>query len=370
MTGDTRHDLRAIAAHFRTGGEVRGVRPFGTGHINDTYVCEVASGTSPRRFVLQRINHLVFTRPEQVMENVGRVTAHIRRKVEEAGGDPSRRTLSFVQSCEGALWHRNEAGNYWRMYVMVEQARTYDTVERPEHVKAASRAFGEFMRMLADLGGPPLHDTIPGFHDTKKRFRAFGDAVQRDRANRAASARDMIEFASRREGQAGVLVELLAQGKLPERVTHNDTKLNNVLIDERSGEGICVIDLDTVMPGSALYDFGDMVRVAANLGAEDERDLSKVGLNLERFEELTTGYLEGAGELLTDAEVERLAFSAGLITFEQGLRFLTDYLEGDPYYKVHRENHNLERCRAQFALLADMERRADRMESIVRSRVR
>ena len=269
----------------------------------------------------------------------------------------------MIPAREGWAWHVDAEGNYWRAYRFIEGARTYDTVESAEQAFQAGKAFGRFQQMLASLPAPRLHETIPDFHNTPKRFVALEQAIAADAAGRARLAGREIEFALARKSMAGVLLD----ANLPERVTHNDTKFSNVLLDDVTGEGICVVDLDTVMPGLALYDFGDMVRTTTSPAMEDERDLSKVTMQFAMFEALVRGYLQAAGGFLTKAEKQHLAFSGKLITFEQGIRFLTDYLAGDTYYKVQREGQNLDRCRTQFKLIKSIEEQEDKMERLLES---
>jgi len=359
------YDLAKIISQFQIDGRLVEVAPHGTGHINDTYASRFDTPRGQRRYVHQRINHRIFREPEKLMENVERVTRHLRDKIIAAGGDPERETLNLVPVRDGRTFHRDERGNTWRTYLFIEGARTYDVVENLDHVYSAARAFGEFQKLVSDLPGARLWETIPDFHNTPRRLEAFEEAVGCDAAGRAAGARDEIDFVRRRAGEASVLVDLQRQGKVPERITHNDTKLNNVMIDDATGRGICVIDLDTVMPGLVGYDFGDAVRLGANPAAEDERDLSKVCMDLAMFDRLARGYLDAARGFLTAEEIDHLAFSALLITFEIGVRFLTDHLAGDEYFKVHREGHNLDRCRTQFKMVADMERQADRMAAVI-----
>jgi Ser/Thr protein kinase RdoA (MazF antagonist) len=355
-----RHDARQVASQFQIYGEFINAGPYGSGHINDTYCAVFNQGGTPVRYILQRINHHVFKTPVALMENVERVTTHISKKV---AGHPdfSRCGLTLIPARDGRAWHSDEGGNYWRTYIFVENARTYDAVESPQQAFQAARAFGRFQKLLADLPAPRLHDTIPGFHHTPQRFAKLEAAIAADPANRARLAESEIEFALNHKAMAGVL---LAAG-LPERVTHNDTKLNNVMLDDKTGEGICVIDLDTVMPGLAPYDFGDIVRTSTSPAKEDERDLSKVQMQFPMFEALARGYLETAAEFLTKAERQLLVLSGKLITFEIGIRFLTDYLEGDSYFKVHREGHNLDRCRTQFKLVESIERQEGAMNKLV-----
>lgn len=365
MVTELKHDLNEIVRHFVLEGRFLDAVPYGSGHINDTYASRFHFGNGVVRYIHQRINHNVFREPEKLMENIERVTRYARERIVAAGGDPERETLNLIPTQEGKSFHKSSEGDYWRTYVFVEGARTYDQVEDLRHVYNANKAFGNFQKMLSTLPGARLHETIPNFHHTRKRFEAFCEALEKDVVNRASSVKPEIDFVLDREADTSVVVDLLAQGRLPERVTHNDTKLNNVMIDDQTGEGVCVIDLDTVMPGSALYDFGDSVRIGAATAAEDERDLGMVGVSLEMFDRLAHGYLDAARNFLTPTEVDYLPFSAKLMTFECGMRFLADHLSGDVYFKVHRDGHNLDRCRTQFKMVAEMEQNAAQMDAIV-----
>ena len=355
-----RHDVRAVARRFRILGDFISDEPYGTGHINDTYAAVFAQGGAPVRYLLQRLNTQVFQCPAAVMENIQRVTGHVRGKL-AGGGEVSRSVLTLIPTVEGRWWHGDERGNCWRAYIFIENARTYDQVQSSRQAFAAAKAFGAFQQQLADLPAPRLHDTIPGFHDTPARLAQLEQAVAADAANRAQLARAEIEFACRRKP----LTASLLAANLPERITHNDTKLNNVMLDDGTGEGVCVIDLDTVMPGLAAYDFGDMVRTSTSLNAEDERDLSKVAMRFELYEALVRGYLEGAAGFLTRAEKQYLAPAGKIVTLEIGIRFLTDYLAGDRYFKVLRKGQNLDRCRTQFKLVESLERQEERMVRLV-----
>jgi len=359
-------DLESICAAFAVEGRWISTCPIPSGHINDTYCSKFEDGGRVVQYVNQRINHLVFREPELLMENIERVTRFAREKILTAGGDPDRETLTIVPTREGRSFLRTAEGTYWRMFRFIHGARTYDRVEDLRHVYSASKAFGRFQRMLAELPGGRLHETIPDFHHTRKRYKAFLAALEHDPAGRAGAIRPEVDFVLAREKDTGAVVDGLAAGRIPERVTHNDTKLNNVMIDDRTGEGVCVIDLDTVMPGSVLYDFGDSVRLGAATAAEDERDLGKVGFDIDLFDRLAAGYLEAARDFLGPAETELLAFSAKLLTLECGIRFLTDHLKGDVYFKIHREGHNLDRARTQFKMVSEMEKRMGAMESVVR----
>lgn len=351
------------AARIFTGSEkVERAVPYGSGHINDTYRVFQQNGSADRSFILQRINHHIFKNPVVLMENIERVTAHMSQKM--AGQpDRGRRALSLLPTAGGDLWYQDDGGNYWRAYNFVSGARSYDAVESTGQAFQAGRAFGRFQETLADLPAPRLQESIPDFHNTPKRFAVLEQAIAADVANRAASVKPEIEFALAHRGITSRLIE----AGLPERVTHNDTKLNNVLIDDVSGEGICVIDLDTVMPGLAAYDFGDMVRTTTSPAKEDEQDLSKVHMDFNMFEALLRGYVEAAGGFLTREEKVLLAFAGKLITFEIGMRFLTDHLAGDTYFKIHRPGHNLDRARTQFKLVESIEEQENAMEALVQS---
>jgi Ser/Thr protein kinase RdoA (MazF antagonist) len=365
MSVDQPSPLTLIASQFEIDGELLEAAPFGSGHINDTYLALYRGPAGPARFVHQRINPQVFRQPELVMENVQRVTQHTRAWVAQNGGDPQRQAMNLVPARDGRLFVRDEQGGVWRTYLYVEGSCTYDTPPNLNAVYQAAHAFGRFQHMLADLPGQRLHETIPNFHHTPQRLSAFLTAVEADRANRAATARAEIDFLLARQELASAVTDRLTSGELPERVTHNDTKINNVLFDAHNGQALCVIDLDTVMPGSALYDFGDMVRTGAARSAEDEPDASLAGLDLELFTQLARGYVRATRDLLTLAELETLALGARLIAYEQALRFLGDYLNDDIYYKIHRPLHNLQRARTQVRLLADMEAQREAMETII-----
>ncbi|MGH8024178.1 MAG: phosphotransferase enzyme family protein [Limisphaerales bacterium] len=357
---EPKHDLRIVAERFDLRGRFLDAIPYGNGHINDTYAATFDRDGARARFIVQRVNHHVFKNPGALMDNIQRVTLHLKNR---AAGEPDRdhRFLTVIPTRGGAPFYQDERGNYWRVYNFIEKARTYETVESPRQAFEAAKAFGRFQRLLADLPAPRLHDTIPDFHHTPKRFEALEKAIETDPANRARLAKPEIEFASSRKAICRVLLE----ANLPERVTHNDTKLNNVMLDDATGQGVCVIDLDTVMPGLAPYDFGDMVRTATSPAREDERDLSKVTMQFPMFEALARGYLASAAEFLALREKELLVFSAKLITFEIGIRFLADFLGGDRYFKVHRDGHNLDRCRTQFKLVESMERQEEQMNKLL-----
>lgn len=354
------HNLRSVAGRFQLGGAFLTAARHGSGHINDTYCAVFEQTGAPARYIFQRINHNIFKDPVALMENVRRVTQHLAKKM---AGIPelTRRVLTLVLARDGKAYCRDADGNHWRVYHFITKARTYDTVESTRQAFEAARAFGQFQKLLADLPAPGLHDTIPDFHNTPKRLAALQRAIEADAANRAALAKPEIEWTLRHQDIAGGLVN----AGLPQRVTHNDTKLNNVMLDDATGEGVCVIDLDTVMPGLAVYDFGDMVRTTTSPAKEDERDLAKVRMQFPMFEALARGYLAATGDFLTPAEKGRLAFSGKLITYENALRFLTDFLSGDTYYRVHRPHHNLDRCRTQIKLVDSIAEQEEAMNKLV-----
>lgn len=350
---------------FAIDGSVKEIRPYGNGHINDTFLAVFQSGDGEKRYILQRMNHNIFKNPPLLMENVVGVTDYLRKAILAQGGDPDRETLNVVRTLEGKSYYEDQGHSFWRVFLFVEGTLCLEKVESPKDFYNGGAAFGNFQRMLAEYPAGELHETIPNFHNTPSRFQDFRRALEADRAGRAALVRPEIEFALSREEEISVLTDLLKKGELPLRVTHNDTKLNNILFDRATGRALCVIDLDTVMPGLSLYDFGDSIRFGASTGAEDERDLSRIELDLELFEAFTEGFLKGCGGKLTRREIEMFPMGAKLMTYECGIRFLGDFLEGDVYFKVHRENHNLDRARTQFKLVADMEKKWDQMVSIV-----
>ncbi len=355
-----------IIHNFAYNGAIADVHLCKYGHINDTFVVRTGLNGTSQRFILQRINHHVFRQPDALMSNIVRVTGFLREKIAREGGDPDRGTLTLIPTRDGQLYHTTPDGDYWRSYRFVEGVRTYQQVESPEHLYQAARAFGRFMRLLDDFPADDLHETIPDFHHTPKRFQALVQAVDEDAHNRAWAARDLIALAEAHHEKMGLIIKALEADELPRRVTHNDTKFDNVLIDERTGEGVCVVDLDTVMPGSALYDFGDFVRTGANTGAEDEPNLDRVSLSLTYFDAIARGFLQETAGALTPLERDWLPLSAWLLAFEVAMRFLTDYLNGDVYFRIHRPGHNLDRARAQFKLAGDMEAKEEAMLRIIR----
>ncbi len=358
--------IAAFALEAAANGRLVSKKPYGNGHINDTFLicCQTADNTE-KRYILQRMNHDIFKNPPQLMENMVHVTKYLRKKILSQGGDPDRETLNVLKTQGGADCYQDSGNNYWRVFSFIENSMCLEKVENAKDFYDSGAAFGNFQRMLADYPAETLHETIPNFHNTPSRLQDFQKAVRTGDKERAALAQREISFVLDRVREASVLTDLLSEGKLPLRVTHNDTKLNNILFDADTHKALCIIDLDTVMPGLSLYDFGDSIRFGANTGAEDETDLTKVGLDLGLFEAFTKGYLEGCKGSLTAKEIEMLPMGAKLMTYECGMRFLADFLTGDHYFKVHRVNHNLDRARTQFQLVADMETKWDEMTAIV-----
>ena len=359
--------MKNVMVNFQVEGNVISAERYGSGHINDTFLVIMSKEAGKEeRFILQRMNKNIFTNPEELMENILGVTSFLRERIVENGGDPERETLNVISTKEGKSYWVDSEKEYWRCYKFIEDATSFDQVENPEDFYQSAVAFGNFQKLLADYPAETLHETIKGFHDTKARFEVFKKAIAEDVCGRAASAQDEIDFYLSREKIANVFGDMLAKGELPLRVTHNDTKLNNIMIDNQTHKGVCVIDLDTVMPGLAMNDFGDSIRFGASTATEDEKDLEKVWCDMDLFEIYTKGFIEGCAGRLTEKEIEMLPMGAKVMTYECGMRFLTDYLQGDTYFKIHRENHNLDRARTQMKLVQDMEKKWDIMNEIVR----
>ena len=357
--------ISQILAAYVLPGTVADVARHGKGHINDTFcvVCKTLEGGTAR-FILQRLSQAAFPHPEEVMENFVGITSYLRREILAEGGDPLRETLSLVKTGDGADFVTDAEGRAWRLMPFIENAECYQSAT-PELFAASGRAFGRFQYMLRDYPARTLHETIPHFHDTESRFEQFLAALEADKMNRAEGVSPEIQFILRRKADCGVALRALREGKLPLRVTHNDTKLNNILIDRDTHEGICIIDLDTTMPGLAINDFGDSIRFGANHCLEDEQDLTKVNFDISLYEVFTRGFLEGARGSLTSAELEYLPWGARLMTLECGIRFLTDYLDGDHYFHVSHPRQNLDRARTQLKLVKDMEEQFDAMGAVV-----
>ena len=357
--------LNEVIAAYDFPETLLGAVRYGSGHINDTFclVCQPQEG-KVIRFILQGLSVAAFPRQDELMENFIGVTSHLRKKIEAAGGDVMRETLNLVPTRDGKPYYTDSTGKVWRLTNYVEGTVCLQKAT-PELFEASARAFGRFQWLLADYPAETLHEPIVNFHNTEDRLAKFLAALQADKLGRAKEVEAEIQFVMDRKADCSVAVNALREGKLPLRVTHNDTKLNNVLIDENTQEGVCVIDLDTTMPGLSIYDFGDSIRFGANHSAEDEKDLSKVNFDLELYKRYTRGFLEGAKGGLLPAELEYLPWGAKLMTLECGIRFLTDYLDGDNYFHIRYPEQNLDRCRTQFKLVADMEDQWDEMNAVV-----
>lgn len=359
--------IENVISHFNIDGEFVDYREFGSGHINRTYIALFINPDGSRqKYIVQKINNSIFTDVDSLMNNIFSVTSYLRNIIKQNNGDADRETLHYLKTRDGDKYYVDEDGNYYRAYVFVKDSISYDSVDSPEIFKSSGVAFGRFQKMLKDFDADSLAETIPNFHNTKWRFEnEFLPAVEKNLSGRKDTCLDEIEFVNARKKDTSVLVDLIAENKLPLRVTHNDTKLNNVMFDEHTNECVCVIDLDTVMPGLALYDFGDSIRFGASSAAEDETDLDKVYMDLDYYQAYAEGFLSEAGSAFNDCEIENLAFSAKLMTFECGMRFLTDYLNGDTYFRTDYPTHNLDRARNQFKLVYDMENKMDEMKNII-----
>jgi thiamine kinase-like enzyme len=354
-----------LAQQFDLQGETLRAIPFGSGHINDTFLVE----TTFQKYVIQRINHDVFKNPAQVMENIALVCEHQKHKLTTLGQSTDRKVLEVIRAKQYTgtekLFIQDEQHNFWRAYLFVPDTATFDVVKDEKQAYQAGKGFGKFQRLLADLNPILLHDTIPNFHNLSWRYEQLESAIQKDLVGRVKSVKTDIDFALAHTQVAVDLANYLQDGSLPLRVTHNDTKINNVLMDKNTGEAVCVIDLDTVMAGSLIYDFGDLVRTSVSLVAEDETNLDKVQIRMNIFEKLAEGYLSEAQHFMTEKEKSLLVFGGKMITLIMGVRFLTDYLSGDIYYKIKYENHNIDRCRTQFRLVAEIEKEENKMQEIV-----
>lgn len=349
----------AIAGEFLSGEEIH------SGHINSTYM---ASFTEPSgsiaQYIFQRINENVFKNPLAVMRNVEMVTRHINWKVLRVKKDLGGQTLNLYPARGGRFYAEGGGGGVWRCYNFIDGCKTYDIVENTRQAYQAGHAFGSFQDLVSDIDVDDIEETIPDFHDTPKRYKKLMEVIAANPCDRVGTAQPEIDFIQRRKHLTTKLITLRDKGKIPIRITHNDTKINNVMIDTETDEAVCVIDLDTVMPGLSLYDFGDLVRTVVSPAAEDEQDLSKVEMRMPFFESLAEGYLDGC-DCLCDAEIENLVFSGKLISLEIGIRFLTDYLEGDVYFKSKHDRHNLDRARTQLKLVEELEKKEQEMGKFV-----
>ena len=358
--------LSEVLEAFDFGGPVLSTQRYGGGHVNDTFLIHSSPPSDAAgHYILQRLSSVAFKCPDEVMSNIMGVSEYLGRQIRSQGGNPARESMAFMRTRDGSTYYTDSRGDAWRAYPFIDNIACYNTAETPAVFAASGRAFGRFQNMLVDYPADTLYETIPHFHDTEDRLAKLKHAVAADPLDRVRLCQKEIDFALARECDCSVVMEAQRKGILPLRVTHNDTKLNNVLMDPVTGEGVCVIDLDTVMPGLSINDFGDSIRFGANHCAEDEQDLSKMYLDLEMFAAYTRGFLEGAGGCLTDAEIAYMPWGARLMTLECGIRFLTDYLLGDTYFHTQRPGQNLDRCRTQFKLLEDMEAHWDEMNEIV-----
>ncbi len=358
-------DIGSVVSHFKIEGEMIYSEPFGCGHINDTYAVYCKRETEPPvRYILQRINSEIFD-VKKLMHNICLVTDYLKERIAADGGNPYENTLTIVRTADDASYYEDEEHNCFRIYNFIENTISYQSAASAEVLENAGRAFGHFQKLLFDFDASQLYEIIPDFHNTKKRFEAFEAAVRDGIPGRVEYAAEEIEFVRSRKAYCDEVVSGLETGKIPLRVTHNDTKLNNILMNPETDESVCIIDLDTIMPGSLLYDFGDSIRFGANTALEDETDLSRVNFSMEMFEAYTRGFVSEMGEYMTETEADLLPFSCILLTYECGMRFLTDYLTGDTYFKTSHETHNIERARNQFKIVRDMEEKLDDMKAAV-----
>ena len=348
-----------ILKNFDIIGDIKDVAPYGEGHINRTFKVE----TTKEIYVLQQINDSIFKNVPALMRNISLVTDFIRGKIMERGGDVKREVLTVIKTIDGKDYYF-DGEKYFRMYIFISDAVCYQQVKTAEDFYQVALAFGSFSNLLAEFDASLLYEVIPQFHDTRKRFENFMLSLNVDKFSRADGVKKEIDFVLARKDLVGKIADKIDTGEIPLKVTHNDTKLNNVLIDKLSGKSLCVIDLDTIMPGSILYDFGDSIRFGCNTALEDEKDLTKVNFDVELFEKFVDGYVQTQRESITEIEAQNLALSAIMMTFECGMRFLTDYLDGDIYFKTHREGHNLDRCRTQFKLVSEMELKLNELNTI------
>jgi Ser/Thr protein kinase RdoA (MazF antagonist) len=357
--------LEEIFDSFKADGSYLSGEPYGSGHIHDTFRVETAEKEKDD-YILQKLNNKVFKNIPELQNNIERVTIHLKNKLSLIpGSDIKRECLSLIPSKEGKSWIVDKEGNFWRMYIFISRHRSYNIVDSPDKAFEGGKAIGRFQAMLSDMPGGPLFETIPWFHNIEKRLDTFNLKIKENPAGRVDSVREEIDHFLKRAEEMKIILSLGREGKIPIRITHNDTKFNNILLDEND-KALCVIDLDTVMPGYVHYDFGDAIRTAANPASEDETDLSKVKVDIERFRAYSEGYLSETGNTLNDTEKEYLAFAPRLITYTIALRFLTDYIDGDNYFKIHYKGQNLQRARTQLKLVMSMEEQYEEMRRIIR----
>ncbi|MFA5341936.1 MAG: aminoglycoside phosphotransferase family protein [Clostridia bacterium] len=346
-----------IASKFSYDGNIIQITPIGAGHINKTYLVQ----TSLKKYTLQMINTSVFTNPEELMQNIYNVTEFLKKKIRLKGGNIERETLSVVKTCDNCLFYKDDMNRYWRSYIYIDDVTTYQEPKNVKVIYESGYAFGDFLNMLSDYDMSTLKETIKDFHNTEKRFENFKNSVTSDVAERVSSVSDEIDFLYKRSEDYGIILDKIKEGRIPLRVTHNDTKLNNLLFDNRTDKPICILDLDTVMPGSLLYDYGDALRISGSSASEDEENLDKVHFLMDNFIAFTKGFLLSTKESINTCELSLLPFSIKLITMEIGMRFLTDYLNNDIYFAIHKKDHNLFRARTQFKLVYEIEQYMDIM---------
>ena len=357
-------ELNTIAKHFQVEGEIESIKPLGEGFINDTYILTTVGNNAPN-YLFQRKNKAIFKDVPSMMDNIQKITTHLKTKIVADGGDPLRETMTLTKTHDGALYHQDGEGEYWTMCLFIDDSTSYESADSPELAYSGGRGIGKFQRMTSDYKGR-LVDILPGFHNIRFRFEQWDDVLSKDPVGRKSALKEEISWVEERREEMMQFWALVENGTIPTRVTHNDTKINNILFDKH-GEVLCMIDLDTVLSSTALNDFGDAMRSYTNTGLEDDKDLDNVAMDLAIFTAYTKGYLEEAIAFLTQSELEYLAFSAKYITFEQVLRFLMDYIAGDTYYKIKYPDHNLVRTRAQFKLLQSMEAQFQEMQNVVES---
>ncbi len=359
------NDLKEIFEYFEADGTFLKGEPYGSGHIHDTFRIETAEAEKDD-YIIQRLNNRIFKNIPELQHNIERVTIHLRKKLSAIpGSDIKRECLQLIPSKEGKTWIVDNDGNFWRMYIFISNHHSFNVVDSPDKAFEGGKAIGRFQAMLSDMPGGPLYETIPAFHNIEKRLEAFLTKVKENPVSRVDSVKEEIDQILRRTDEMKIILRLGKEGKIPVRITHNDTKFNNILLDE-DNKALCVIDLDTVMPGYVHYDFGDAIRTAANTASEDEDDLTKVKMDINLFKAYSEGYLSETIETLNDTEIEYLAFAPRLITYTIAVRFLTDYIDGDNYFKIHNKLHNLQRTRAQLRLVMSMEEQYGEMQRIIR----
>jgi thiamine kinase-like enzyme len=360
-----KYDLKKIYNSFLADGSFSDAGSYGSGHIHDTFLVKTIEKEKDD-YILQKLNNRVFKNIPELQENIERVTKHLHHKLEHIpGADIKRECLTLIPAKNGKTWIEDEEGSFWRMLIFISNNKSYDIVDTPDKAFEGGKAIGRFQALLADLPGKPLHETIPSFHDVEKRIENFKYTLKKDIAGRVKETVSEIDFILRRADDMTIIQKLGREGKIPVRITHNDTKFNNILFDE-NGKSLCIIDLDTVMPGYFHTDFGDAIRTGANIAAEDEKDISKIKMDIDLFKAYASGYLSETNNTLNDIEKEYLAFAPLLLAYEQTLRFLTDYVDGDKYYRIHHKHHNIQRTRAQMRLLESMEEQYGEMKRIIR----